>query len=240
MAEWFDKYGLTEKQKREIPLFGIWDPDEAINGAQIPEDVRELHELMRDAECLMVLNVLRRGMEPGNIVADQFVVHWAVAEKFEKLFVEWFKMGFRLEAVVPAVICNYDDQELMAGNYSSGYRPEWGVGRRTVSEHTKAAAGDFNPVFNPDVKIKDGIPTYNPRGARHHPSLPGTLYEGSNAVTAIRDCGLAWGGGFGDPDAPEYYSPGSVDAHFDYMHVELLPVDSKALDKHLPPQLRGM
>lgn len=241
MAEWFDKYGLTDRQKSEIALFGIWSPDEAINGAVISEDVRELHELMVGAECLTVLNVLRHGMEPGHIVADQFVVHWAVAEKFEKLFVEWFKLGFQLEAVVPAVICNYDDQELMANNYSSGYRPEWGEGRLSISEHTKGAAGDFNPVFNPEVKIKDGIPTYNPMGARHHPGLlPGTLYEGSAAVTAIRDCGLGWGGGWGNPEAPEYYAPKNVEVHFDNMHVELLAADSRALDKHLPPRLRNM
>jgi hypothetical protein len=238
MVQWFDLYGLTEQQKRQVVPLNSLTLDAAIDDERVPPENRELNALMRP--FLTVVDVLHCGFEEGKVIAGQLVVHQHLASDFQTLFINLFKLKFPIYAVVPQAVLGYNDQEMMLRNYSSCYRPEWMKRGESISEHTKAAALDLNTGPNPEVKIKDGASTFNPEGATYDPTALGTLYEGSEAVTLIRDCGFAWGGGWGNPDAPEYYKHPRVDAHFDYQHVELSSARSVALDAYLPPELRGM
>ncbi|HSX42467.1 MAG TPA: M15 family metallopeptidase [Candidatus Saccharimonadales bacterium] len=196
----------------------------------VPSEGRAIHVVMKPE--LRVVPVAYWGLgasgQPDNrIHVGQIVVHKALVADTIKLFAKVFSLRFPVHSVIPESVFGYDDQQSMAANNSSNYRPE------PYSEHARGAAWDLNPVQNPfDLSAYNGTPA-QPAGAVYNPSAPGTITMEGALRRYAGSFNLEWGGNWGNPNADpqiDFFRIG----YFDYQHFQLNVLRYDAFNAGLP------
>lgn len=134
----------------------------------------------------------------GDTARGELVVHRdhaaAVARVFEKLF----DARFPLASVRPIRAFGGSDEASMAANNTSAFLCREVTEGAGWSEHAYGRAIDVNPLWNPYVRITDGLATVLPPAAdaaldRSAPKL-GWVIPGGPAVKAFAAEGWGWGG----------------------------------------------
>lgn len=195
----------------------------------VPPDERAIHDVMKHQ--LRVIPVVYWGLENGQpdhrIHVGQIVVNKLLVEDTIRLFAKAFQLQFPIHSVIPESMFGYDDQQSMAADNSSNYRPE------LYSEHARGSAWDINPVENPfDLSAYNGTPA-QPAGAVYNPSVPGTITMEGALRRYAGSQNLEWGGNWGNPNADppiDFFR----DGYFDYQHFQLNVNRYDAFNAKLP------
>jgi peptidoglycan L-alanyl-D-glutamate endopeptidase CwlK len=130
----------------------------------------------------------------GKDHAGQIVVARDVAGDVRKIFEELLRVHFPIEKVIPIAKYDWNDQESIDNNNTSGfnYRNVIGPGQNTkvLSHHSFGRAIDLNPKTNPFVSANDSSSrSYDSTGA-----TMGTITKNSDVVRIFRKYGWTWGG----------------------------------------------
>ncbi len=155
--------------------------DEALYGIHIPEDIRK---------TLALVGVNYISFD-GRLHQGQIVVHQELVSEVRFLFTQLFSMKFPIAQVVPVCVYDWNDDQSMRANNSSGFNFRMITGTDRYSEHSYGWALDLNPMLNPCMTSDGRI---NPPGAFHDAHMPGTLTRESSAVKLFTSNGWTWGG----------------------------------------------
>ena len=152
---------------------------EAAIGPGVPEAV---------ARTLDVREVSYLGFD-GRHHRGQIVCARSRCQDLSDLFDTLEKSGFPLRSVVPVAAFGGSDSLSMEQDNTScfAWRGMWGS--QIPSNHQKGLALDINPRENPAFHHGYAVPN----GARHDPSVPGTLSDTSLAVRFLHRRGWHWG-----------------------------------------------
>lgn len=224
----FQLFRLDKSQIRDVVVDSALSNNDAIgNNSIIPADCRKRHGLIKP--YLTTLHLVHHSYD-GKVHLGQMVVHQYIEQKVVRLFLAMWQSGFPVYSVIPQSQFGYNDEQSMAANNSSGYRPE------NNSEHGKGSAFDINPYTNPfDATGYDPKRTIQPAGARYNPNAKGAIVLGGPVQKLAAKLNLEWGGNWGNPNAvplSDFFV--GHKGFFDWQHFQLSDNEYAILESLLP------
>ncbi len=142
----------------------------------------------------VALTVLHRNFN-GHSALGTIEVSRAVANDVTAFFRQAFRLRFPIEKVVRASEFDFDDEELMAANATSGFNYRTVAGTQILSKHAVGRAFDVNPRLNPYVRYtKNQRRLIQPPDALWDPMRPGTLHADHPLVEFMQQRDWVWGG----------------------------------------------
>ena len=119
-----------------------------------------------------------------------------VVDDIEQFFAIAIKLKFPIEKVSPAsdALYEWNDEQLMMANVSSGFNYRLVAGTDNVSLHGQGLAFDINPIQNPYIRYKNGQVIVAPKSATWEPGMPGTLTNNHPLVILMKEKNWEWGG----------------------------------------------
>jgi peptidoglycan LD-endopeptidase CwlK len=156
---------------------------EALHGKEIPGEIR-------DALTLVTVPYFSFAELKGE---GQLVVHKALAEDVEAIFLELFTTRFPIHHITPIVAYGWNDDVSMAANNTSAFNYRTIAGTTRLSHHATGRAIDINPVQNPYVGVDGSVA---PLGATYDLSQQGTI--ANDVVAVFKSYGWEWGGDWSD------------------------------------------
>lgn len=133
----------------------------------------------------------------------ELIVHQAVADEVEAIFMEIFRARFPIEKM--RLIENYgaDDNASMEDNNSSAFCYRFAVAKPNIlSKHSFGLAIDVNPLYNPYVKKDLILPKSGAQFADRSIVVKGMILPGDACHQAFCKRGWTWGGSW--PDRQDY------------------------------------
>lgn len=129
----------------------------------------------------------------GVDTVGQMIVHQTLASQVETIFAEIHDIGFPIFQMRPISVYHDDDDVSMARNNTSAFCYRVMAGTTLLSAHSKGAAIDVNPAFNP-FDSPDGL---RPEGAVYDLGRPGTLSrlsgsQGNEVIGVFAAFGWFW------------------------------------------------
>lgn len=110
---------------------------------------------------LRYLKVLHRDAD-GRTVLGEMVCNRTVADDLLAIFSTLYQAGYPIGRMVLIDDYDADDERSMASNNTSAFNFRPVAGTRKLSGHSKGLAVDINPLYNPCVRTRDGIPHIEP------------------------------------------------------------------------------
>lgn len=132
----------------------------------------------------------------------QIVVAKDVAEEVRDIFADIEKSHFPIEKVVPIVKYQWNDQESINDDNTSGFNYRPVAGSQHMSDHAYGKAIDINPYINP--LIKKGRPPIRP----YNPDSPGAINGKDPVSQAFFKRGWRWGGAWSDSQDYQHFYKG--------------------------------
>lgn len=213
----FISYGLHNKTMAGIVVDSNMTYEQAIGDSVVPPALKARHDQMKP--LLRVVEVVHWGYD-NRVHIGQIVINEALVCDVNRLFIGMFLQHFPIYSVIPESAFNYVDDNSMAANNSSGYRPDI-LGANTPSEHFKGAAMDINPFTNPEDMLQDdGTRFIDPPNAHYDPNAQGAIVMEGPVRKLWTSLHWEWGGNWGNPlaDPPtDFYKVG----YYDYQHFQL-------------------
>lgn len=163
--------------------------EEALSGTRAPEEIRA---------TLALVSIPYRSFD-GHLHQGQLLIHQDLVEEVRDIFRDLLALSFPIAKVIPLSRYGWDDEASMQDNNSSAFNYRTIACTDRLSNHARGLAIDINPLLNPYTQHDGKIV---PEGARHDPSVPGTLVAGSPAVEVFTQRGWDWGGLW--TDAPDF------------------------------------
>lgn len=147
--------------------------------------------------CLSEVSFTHRLAPRTNLYSlGTIVVNNDLVEDLREIFLELYSEPlFGISMVAPIHYFQWDDDQSMRSNNTSGFNYRYINGTRRLSNHSKGRAIDINPRVNPWVN-NAGTRMY-PANGSVDPDEPGSLVPGSSAhhlVEAFTSRGWEWGG----------------------------------------------
>lgn len=148
-------------------------------------------------EELRYVRVLHYGFD-GEIYIGELVVNRKIAQDITEIFKELFDAKYPIERMV--LVDNYkaDDLRSMAANNTSCFNFRQIEGSDKTSQHSYGLAIDINPLYNPQVKEKNGkIETLPEEGVEYADREADNSYyikKDDVCYQAFISRGFVWGG----------------------------------------------
>ena len=136
-------------------------------------------------------------------------MHRSLERTIRNLFRVGLEINFPFNLVAPASEFDWEDEQLMAQNVTSGFNYRLIAGTQRPSSHSFGTAIDINPVQNPYIRYSQNATITKPEGAIYEFEKPGTLFSDHPLVRLLKQDGWIWGGG---------WTRGS--GRIDYQHFE--------------------
>ena len=155
--------------------------DEALQGKEIPDEIRER---------LILVTVPFLGFD-HEVHYGQLIIDKDLASEVTEIFQVLFDAGFPIEKMIPVSQYDWSDDISMADNNSSAFNYRLIYGTLTLSNHSFGNAIDINPILNPYIAV-DG--TVHPSMATYDATKPGTILDGGIVVQTFEKYGWEWGG----------------------------------------------
>lgn len=150
-----------------------------------PDSLRRLICLHTDAE--------------GHNLVGEMVVNHRIAETVLNILRHLHEAHYPIERMVPTERYDYDDEQSMTANNTSGYCPRRVAGSKSLSKHAMGLAVDINPLYNPCVRAyARGSANISPASgkpyANREKKFTYKLEPGDLCHRLFKDAGFAWGG----------------------------------------------
>ena len=143
---------------------------------------------------LRYLTLRHWGMD-GAVHDGELVVHVDHAATVVGVFAELFAARFPIERMRLVDDYGGDDQASMRANNTSAFNCREVAGRPGVlSNHSRGAAIDLNPLVNPWVAGRSVDPPEGAPYADRSQRVPGGIYPGDVVTRAFARIGWGWGG----------------------------------------------
>jgi peptidoglycan LD-endopeptidase CwlK len=146
-------------------------------------------------DCLSMIDVLYYSFD-GKKHKGQIIVANDLEDDVYEIFSFIEKIKFPVGKVIPIIEYNWQDQESMADNNSSGFNYRVIEGTTKLSLHSLGRAVDINPLQNP-VIYPDG--RIAPAAGEYSPKQAGTFDDHHPIVEEFLKHGWYWGGNFEQP-----------------------------------------
>lgn len=134
----------------------------------------------------------------GEVVDGELIVNQKIAQDVCEVFRELYEVRYPIEKIRLVDEYQADDNLSMADNNSSAFNYRVIDGTNRLSNHAKGFAIDINPLYNPYVKIKDGVQQVLPDNAYayadRNASNPYYIQRGDICYQIFTSHGFAWGG----------------------------------------------
>lgn len=159
----------------------------------------------------------------GNEKTGIMEVHKAVSNEVKSIFNEIKQLGFPIFQIKTIDNYNYDDEESVKANNSSGYNFRFVSGTTKLSDHGIGLAIDINPVQNPWI---------HPSALNLFPYVEGakgTIHKDDEVVKIFEKYGWSWGGNWRNPDYQHFFKGGDVNKNIKNKLYDDLGIDNPYL-----------
>jgi hypothetical protein len=131
-------------------------------------------------------------------------VHKSVKDEVQKIFNEIKESGFIIEKVETIDNYNYDDEESVIANNTSGFNFRFVSGTNKLSDHSVGLAIDINPKLNPWIH-PSALSIFD-----YDTEIEGTIIDGGPVVNIFKKYGWSWGGYWKNPDYQHFFKGGEI------------------------------
>ena len=165
---------------------------------------------------LRYLLCLHKDLE-GRSIVGEMVVSKDVAGTLRDIFLKLYEASYPIEKMRLPDYWDADDGLMMRDNNSSCFNFRRISGSSSLSRHSLGIAVDINPLYNPYVKVRNGVTVIDPpTGAPYADRSADFIYKISEDDLCFRlfkEAGFEWGGDWTSLK--------------DYQHFELKAVSAK-------------
>ena len=140
----------------------------------------------------------------GNNQVGIIEIHKSVCDEVKSIFEEIKQSGFIIEKIKTIDNYNYDDEESVKDNNTSGYNFRFVSGTTKLSDHAVGLAIDINPALNPWLH-PSALNIF-----RYDPSKEGTIVRDGAVVKLFEKYGWSWGGNWKNPDFQHFFKGGDL------------------------------
>ena len=113
---------------------------------------------------LCYVRVLHYGFD-GEVHIGELVVNQSIAQEIRDIFLELFDAKYPIEKMVLIDTYKGDDRASMADNNTTAFNFRTVEGTKTLSKHALGLAVDINPLYNPYIPEREGVPSVLPESA---------------------------------------------------------------------------
>lgn len=146
---------------------------------------------------LRYVRVLHYGFD-GAVHIGELVVNRAIAQDIADIMKELFDARYPIEKMVLIDTYGGDDDASMADNNTSSFNFRTVEGTTTLSRHAYGLAVDINPLYNPYIPVRDGVPVVLPASAQAYADRGAEceyyIRHGDVCYNAFVSRGFRWGG----------------------------------------------
>lgn len=134
----------------------------------------------------------------GEVKTGEMICNKAIADDIMEIFYELYDNDYQIESIKLVEDFDADDEASMRANNTScfNYRPI-GNGKK-LSKHALGLAIDINPLYNPQIRYKNGSPSISPsegeKYADRTADFPYKINENDLAYKLFTSHGFSWGG----------------------------------------------
>ena len=157
-------------------------------------------------ESLRYLRVLHKNFD-GKTLEGELICNVEIAEDLIEIFQQLYAANYPIEKI--SLIDNYDaDDELsMRDNNSSCFNFRFVSYTKKISLHGYGMAVDINPLYNPYIKMVNGVQNVEPANGTPYvdrtKNFPYKILEDDICVKLFAEHNFYWGGNCWD-DAKDY------------------------------------
>ena len=157
-------------------------------------------------ESLRYLRVLHKNLD-GKTLEGELICNVEIAEDLIEIFQKLYAANYSIEKI--SLIDNYDaDDELsMRDNNSSCFNFRFVSYTKKISLHGYGMAVDINPLYNPYIKMVNGVQNVEPANGTPYvdrtKNFPYKILEDDICVKLFAEHNFYWGGNCWD-DAKDY------------------------------------
>lgn len=148
------------------------------------DELRYLHLLYRDFD--------------GNVSQGEMIVNKYIAESVLDIFKKLYDADYRIEKVRLIDEYDADDEKSMQDNNSSSFNFRYISYTTKISKHGKGLAVDINPLYNPYVKLVDGVLSIEPAAAEAYTDrsedFAHKIDHDDLCFKLFKEHGFEWGG----------------------------------------------
>ncbi len=146
---------------------------------------------------LCYVRVLHYGFD-GEVHIGELVVNQSIAQEIRDIFLELFDAKYPIEKIVLIDTYKGDDRASMADNNTTAFNFRTVEGTKTLSKHALGLAVDINPLYNPYIPEREGVPSVLPESAAPYTDRSAEceyyIRQGDPCYEAFVNRGFAWGG----------------------------------------------
>ena len=146
---------------------------------------------------LCYVRVLHYGFD-GEVHIGELVVNQSIAQEIRDIFLELFDAKYPIEKMVLIDTYKGDDRASMADNNTTAFNFRTVEGTKTLSKHALGLAVDINPLYNPYIPEREGVPSVLPESAAPYTDRSAEceyyIRQGDPCYEAFVNRGFAWGG----------------------------------------------
>ena len=171
---------------------------------EIPDSiVSKITDVSYPHDCKISLDELRYCVVSyvnfdGEEKVGEMICNKVIADDVMEIFHELYENDYQIESIKLIDEFNADDEASMEANNTScfNYRPI--AKGHKLSKHSQGLAIDLNPLYNPQVKYKNGTTTIAPVTGKDYTdrsaSFPYKIDKDDLAYKLFREHGFTWGG----------------------------------------------
>ena len=146
---------------------------------------------------LCYVRVLHYGFD-GEVHIGELVVNQSIAQEIRDIFLELFDAKYPIEKMVLIDTYKGDDRASMADNNTTAFNFRTVEGTKTLSKHALGLAVEINPLYNPYIPEREGVPSVLPESAAPYTDRSAEceyyIRQGDPCYEAFVNRGFAWGG----------------------------------------------
>ncbi len=146
---------------------------------------------------LRYVRVLHYGFD-GEVHIGELVVNQSIAQEIRDIFLELFDAEYPIEKMVLIDTYKGDDRASMEDNNTTAFNFRTVEGTKTLSKHALGLAVDINPLYNPYIPEREGVPEVLPENAAPYTDRSAEceyyIKQGDSCYEAFVNRGFVWGG----------------------------------------------
>lgn len=146
---------------------------------------------------LRYVRVLHYGFD-GEVHIGELIVNQSIAQEIRDIFLELFDAKYPIEKMVLIDTYGGDDRASMEDNNTAAFNFRMVEGTKTLSKHALGLAVDINPLYNPYIPEREGVPEVLPENAAPYTDREAEceyyIRQGDLCYEAFVSRGFAWGG----------------------------------------------
>lgn len=193
--ESYPEYAMTEETVSFDEYFTPYPINEALFSRIRGLSYKENCQI--SLEDLRYIRALHYNFD-GETVEGELIVNKEIAQDVCEIFRELYEVHYPIEKIRLVDEYQADDNLSMADNNSSAFNYRVIDGTNKLSNHAKGFAIDINPLYNPYVRVKNGVQQVLPDNASIYADRtafnPYYIQKGDICYQIFTSHGFTWGG----------------------------------------------